>query len=89
MVELVADTCSILLPAQPHIIERAIKRLRLARLLAGFRGRSSVDTAWLAEQIATLADRLLVANVVECDINPLMITPTSAIAVDVLVRVAD
>ena len=89
LVELVADTCSIVLPAQPHIIERAIKRLRVARLLAGFRGRSSVDTAWLAEQIATLADRLLFANVVECDINPLMITPTSAIAVDVLVRVAD
>ena len=30
-----------------------------------------------------------VADVIECEINPLMITPTNAIAVDVLVRVAD
>ncbi len=92
LVELVGDSERLLLPADRAAVARALDRLRVAKLLDGFRGRPAGDRAAAIEAIMAVAafaeatrDRL-----VELDINPLLVRPDGkgAVAVDVLVRMA-
>ncbi|WP_326822816.1 bifunctional acetate--CoA ligase family protein/GNAT family N-acetyltransferase [Streptosporangium sp. NBC_01756] len=66
-----------------------IAELRCAPLLAGYRGRPCADVAALREQIAGVG-RLLddLPEVAELDLNPVIVTPAGAVAVDVRVRLA-
>lgn len=88
LAELLDDRAVVPLPATGDEIERAIDGLRIAALLAGWRGRPAADRRALRHAILAIAgfatgeaDRL-----VEMDVNPLIATPTAAVAVDALVR---
>ncbi len=88
LVELMADSVTLLLPTSAAEIERALRRLRCFALLDGFRGRprAPLDTVVgavmaISRYAGAHADRLI-----ELDVNPLVITPTSAVAVDALIR---
>ena len=92
MTELLKDTVALLPPFSPETIRQALARLRIARLLAGFRGKPAGDVAALIEVALACAryaesqvDRLL-----ELDLNPVIVRPTGrgAIAVDALIRLA-
>ena len=89
LVELVDDTATILLPARRSEIHGALTRLRVGPVLQGFRGRSAdleaaVDAVEaVARFAADHADRLL-----ELEVNPLLVLPDGAVAVDALVRLA-
>lgn len=92
LTELLRDTVALLPPFTPEKIERAIARLRIARLLAGFRGKPAgdvaalIDTALACTRYAEAqADRLL-----ELDLNPVIVRPAGrgALAVDALVRLS-
>ena len=89
MVELLDDTVSLLLPASRDDIAAAIQSLKLARIINGYRGGlvGNMDAVLDAiEAITAFAianeDRLL-----ELDVNPLLVTPDTAIAVDAFIRV--
>ena len=91
LAELVADRAILMLPASAGDIRAALLSLKVAALLAGFRGRpaGSLDaavTAILAIQAAAIAhlDRLL-----ELDVNPLIVTPTEAVAADALIQLTE
>jgi acyl-CoA synthetase (NDP forming) len=86
--ELLADTVTLVLPAETEDILALMKRLRLWPLLDGYRGRPKADVA-SAAQIAARLGTLIRADetIEEIEINPLMLKPEHAIAVDALVRV--
>ncbi|MGF1500737.1 MAG: acetate--CoA ligase family protein [Paracoccaceae bacterium] len=90
LTEILADSVTLLIPSTAEEIRAALGRLRMAPLLAGYRGRPQADLraaveAALAVQAYALAeaDRLL-----ELDINPLIVTPQGAWAADALIRLA-
>ena len=90
LVELVADTATLLLPATRLEILTALRGLRVGPVLEGFRGRpadlESVVSA--VEAVAAFAvdhaDRL-----VELEVNPLLVLGSGAMAVDALIRLAE
>jgi len=92
LVELFADSTILLLPASGAEIRDALATLKVARLLAGHRGKPAGDIAALvatilAVQAYALAnlDRLL-----EIDVNPIMVRRhgRGAVAVDALIRLS-
>jgi hypothetical protein len=81
--EVLRDTAVTLAPAGPAIVERLLLDLRGASLLTGTRGRPPLAVRAAAEAAAALS--LLAARHPELDeieVNPLLVTPTEAIALD-------
>ncbi|MCB1472918.1 MAG: acetate--CoA ligase family protein [Rhodobiaceae bacterium] len=91
LTELVGDSATLLLPASAEEIEAAIRRLRVARLLDGFRGGGRADIPALASGIARLADAVAAhaGEIVELEINPLFVHAGGVVAVDVLLYEPD
>ncbi|MCB1448596.1 MAG: acetate--CoA ligase family protein [Nitratireductor sp.] len=89
--ELLADTASVMLPAARDEIREAIGTLKLAKLLAGWRGRQAADIDALLDAIMAIASYACAnaANLVELDVNPLMAMPNGCIAVDALIITRD
>ncbi|WP_299043946.1 acetate--CoA ligase family protein [uncultured Tateyamaria sp.] len=90
LTELLQDTASMLLPATDQDIVVALGKLRCAPVLAGYRGAASVDRSALIDAILAVQAYVL-ANadaVSEVEVNPLICTPTRAVAVDALIRKA-
>lgn len=92
LVELLAETRTLLLPTTDAEIETAIRSLRAFKLLDGFRGRLRGDLAAAVKAVAAVARyaEANTASLVELDVNPLMIRPEGhgAVAADALIRLA-
>ncbi len=90
LTELVADSVSLLPPWTPALIEAAIRRLKVARLLGGYRGKPVGDLAALVAAIESIGRyaSAQVESLLELDVNPLMVRPAGhgVVAVDVLIR---
>ncbi len=90
LTELLRDTVSLLPPFTAPAIESALKRLKVGKLLAGYRGKPPADVTALVET-ALACTRYAAANVdklLELDINPVIVRPAGrgAVAVDALIR---
>jgi acyl-CoA synthetase (NDP forming) len=90
LTELLRDTVTLLPPFTAKAIESALKRLKVGKLLTGYRGRPPADIAALVET-ALACTRYAEANIdklLELDINPVIVRPTGrgAVAVDALIR---
>ncbi len=90
LVELLADSVAIPLPAGRAEIAAAVDGLKAARLLDGFRGRPAGDRAALVDAIAAIG-AYCAANVdalAELDVNPLIVRPAGGgvVAADALIR---
>jgi len=87
LVELVRDTALRLLPVSEREVAAMIDGLKVGRLLAGYRGRPAADRK--AFEAAALAlGRFYLdhrARIAEIEINPLIVRPQGAVAVDVRV----
>ncbi len=82
--ELWRDTVCLLAPASNDEIKRALEKMRIGPLLNGFRGKPIADTDSLIELIQKLISTLLNNGLVEVELNPVLVTTNSAVAVDVL-----
>ena len=89
LTELVADAVTILLPASRADLEEALGRLRISRLLDGFRGAAPANRAVIVDALSRLASRLCreANDVVEVEVNPLFVLTDRVCAVDALMRV--
>jgi len=89
LVELVADSVTILLPTPREDITTALHSLQVAKLLRGFRNRPAADVDQLVDTICTIVAfaRQLGAKLDELDINPLIVHPDGCTAADVLLCV--
>ncbi len=82
--ELWRDTMCLLAPATNAEISQALQKLRIAPLLNGFRGKPAANIDALVELIQKLIGATLNNGLVEVELNPVLVTPKSAIAVDAL-----
>jgi acyl-CoA synthetase (NDP forming) len=93
LTELLRDSVTLLPPFSESAVTAAVARLKVARLLAGYRGRPPADTAALV-QTALAVTRYAHANLerlAELDLNPIIVRPrgSGAVAVDALIRVEE
>ena len=88
--EIWRDTMTLMLPASPEDVSKAIGTLTMAPLLKGFRGMPPGDEAALMECIWNIAGFALAheKTLLELDINPLLVRPGGVVAVDALIRCA-
>ncbi len=90
LTEVLRDTTSLLLPASAEAIKAALGQLKIAPVLAGYRGKPGVDLNAVTAAVAAIQD-YVIANaetVGEVEVNPLLCTPDRAVAVDALIRKA-
>lgn len=87
--ELDPDVVNLLLPATSQDIAHALMRLRCAKLLQGYRGKSGVDIAAVAQCIATLCNWFENQALRELEINPLVISNDQVWALDALITPID
>jgi acyl-CoA synthetase (NDP forming) len=93
LTELLRDSVTLLPPFTPAGIAAAIGRLRIAKLLAGYRGRPAADVPALV-QTALACTRYAHANLerlTELDLNPVIVRRqgSGAVAVDALIRLME
>jgi acetate---CoA ligase (ADP-forming) len=88
--ELLKDSVTLLLPCSEVEILRALKSLRVWKLIEGFRGKSGDQTATV-EAIKSVCKfaAAFEGKIEELDINPLFVLQNGAVAADALVRFMD
>jgi acyl-CoA synthetase (NDP forming) len=89
--EIMADSVSLLPPWTRDAIAAGLRRLIIARLFGGYRGKPAADVDALIEAVLSVA-RYAAANVsrlVELDVNPIIVRPAGrgAVAVDTMMRI--
>jgi len=93
LTELLRDSITLLPPFDAAAIEAALRSLRMARLLSGFRGRPAGDLPALVETALACARyaHAHLDTLAELDINPVIVRPagSGAVAVDALIRLTE
>ncbi|MGB1234198.1 MAG: acetate--CoA ligase family protein [Planktomarina sp.] len=91
MTEILSDSQSILIPASRNNLESILNRLKIAPVIHGYRGKPAADIPAILDTIMAVQSYVVAnaATLEEVEINPLLCTPTRAVAVDALIRKAD
>jgi len=90
LTELLQDSATLILPATGDEIRAALEGLRIAPLLSGYRGKPAADIeAIVAAALALTRFAEATPGLIELDVNPLMVGPRGAVAVDALIRLHD
>ena len=93
LADLIDDHATLLLPASTAEIEAALRSLKIAKLLDGYRGAGCGDWPALiasVELIARYAEAHR-ATLIELDVNPLLVfaAGSGAVAVDAVIRLSE
>ncbi|MDA7965262.1 acetate--CoA ligase family protein [Ruegeria sp.] len=90
LTEVLRDTASLLVPSTPDDIRTALGKLKIAPLLAGYRGQPAADMDAIIAAVQAVQTYVLqnADTLGEVEINPLLCTPDTAVAVDALIRKA-
>jgi acetate---CoA ligase (ADP-forming) len=85
--ELLKDSVTLLLPCSDDEIIRTLRKLRIWKLVEGFRGKSGDQKATIAaiKSICAFAAAYY-DEIEELDINPLFVLPNGAVAADALIK---
>ncbi|MEJ6709060.1 MAG: acetate--CoA ligase family protein [Amylibacter sp.] len=88
LTELLNNSASVLVPAKRADIQAALLSLKSAKLLTGFRGAPAAHMPSILDAIEAIQNYVLanVDGLEEVEVNPLICTPTDAIAADALLR---
>ncbi|MBY6066257.1 acetate--CoA ligase family protein [Leisingera aquaemixtae] len=88
LTELMEDSASFLLPASEAEIEAALQSLRVSKLLDGYRGAPAADREAILRAIRAVEAYVMenALGLEEIEINPLLCTPSDAVAADALMR---
>jgi len=84
--ELLDDAAVVPLPTTPARVATAIRSLRGAPLLCGGRGRTPLDVDAAAELAAQAGDALLAEGLELLELNPVLVSPRGALALDAVAR---
>ena len=90
MTEILADATSLMVPATDGAIKQALTRLKMYPLITGFRGKPAADVAAICAAVQAIQAYVIenADTVCEVEVNPLICTPTRAVAADALIRKA-
>ena len=88
MTEILKDSTTLVLPVTHQNVAQAFQRLKIAPILNGYRGQAAVDMAALVDAVMSVQSYVQqnMNDVLEVEINPIIATPTTATAVDALIR---
>jgi succinyl-CoA synthetase beta subunit len=90
LVELLEDTIILALPVTKADVLEAISRLKVRKLIEGYRGGAKSDLGIVADAVVSAAEYVVknAARLEELDINPLMVLPENrgVVAADALIR---
>ncbi|SDW44401.1 acetyl-CoA synthetase [Amycolatopsis xylanica] len=88
LVELIGDSVTLLLPARREDISAAVKKLRVYRLLTGFRSKPPADLAAVLDAVEAIAAYAtsIKDTLAELDVNPLLVFARGVLAVDAVIR---
>jgi len=91
LTEVLKDSASLLLPTDETEIRAALQTLRIAPVLNGHRGKPGANIKAIVNVVLAVQDYVIAhqGRLEEVEINPLMVTPTNAVAADVLIRCDD
>lgn len=91
LAELLDDTQSLLLPVTDADIRGALNRLRMAPVLAGYRGKPGAAIDALVAAVLAVQDYVTAhqKDVLDVELNPVIVTQTTAIAADALIRLKE
>ena len=91
MTEILKDSASMILPVSEADIAEALDSLRIAPLLAGYRGQPGADRTAIVSAVMAVQDYAIqnADALQEVEINPLICTPTRAVAADALIRTGE
>lgn len=88
--EIFEDTSHRLAPIDATEARAAIEELQSAELLRGYRGRPAADRDALAETLCAVGDCVVEHDAIaEIDVNPLLVGPGGAVALDGLVTLTE
>jgi acetyl-CoA synthetase len=91
--EILSDSVSLLPPWTSRSIDSGLKRLTIARVFGGYRGKPAADVDALIAAILGVARYASenVAALIELDVNPVIVRPLGkgAVAVDALIRLKE
>ena len=85
LTELWRDTQCVLAPATADDLRNALQRLRIAPILNGYRGKPAANIDSLVNAILTLQQHVVGSKLAEVELNPVLVTTTSSVAVDTLI----
>lgn len=90
LTELLSDSASLLIPATTEDIDAALLRLRLSKLLAGWRGGAAASLPAIRDAVLAVQSYVVdnAERVEEVEVNPLLCLPARAVAADALIREA-
>jgi acyl-CoA synthetase (NDP forming) len=86
--EAVRDVSRSVLPLTRSRAEHMLDRLRIAPLLAGWRGQPGADREAIVDMLMRVAELAASGEIIELDINPVLARPDGAVGLDALLRVA-
>ncbi len=88
MTELLQDSVSLLVPSPREAVQAALGQLKIAKVLGGYRGAKAAKREVIVDAIESVQAYVLAnaATLEEVEINPLICTPTRAVAADALIR---
>jgi acyl-CoA synthetase (NDP forming) len=88
LTEILKDSQNLLLPVQKHDVLQALKGLKIAPMLEGYRGKDgvSLDAIWSAVEALQSYVAATKDTLIEIEINPLLCSASGAIAADALIR---
>lgn len=88
LTELLGDTASLLIPSPRDQIETALGTLKISTLLRGYRNGPAAHMPAILDAIEAVQNYVLAnaQGLEEVEVNPLICTPTDAIAADALLR---
>lgn len=91
MTEILKDSTSLLLPVTEAEVADALDRLRIAPLINGFRGKPGADRPAIIAAVRAVGEYVITHadHLDEVEINPLICTPTRAVAADALIRIGE
>jgi acetyl-CoA synthetase len=84
LTELWRDTQCLLAPASKDDLRAALQQLRITPILNGYRGKPAASIDAIIDVVIALQQAVVGSSVVEVELNPVLATTTSAIAVDAL-----
>ena len=91
LVELLDDTASLLLPLQPGDVEEAIAKLKIGKLIDGYRSDEAGDKAGLIDAVHAIGRYAVdhAGSILELDVNPVLVLTDRVVAVDAYIRKSD
>ena len=88
MTEVLRDSETLVLPVTQDDVVQAFQRLKIAPVLNGYRGQPAASMSALVDAVMSVQAYVEqnMNDILEVEINPIIATPTAAIAVDALIR---